>query len=148
MIAVGMDCRAPSIVLSLLLAILLSQHVASAMANDAPPLIDPQVRSALNRGKVRVLVEVRIARGAPEGEVAPREAIASAQSKILSRLAGTRFSLVRQYKTVPFLALEINKDALPILESMGDLVTRVLVDPLITRNGDIGSGPERKGERQ
>lgn len=94
-----------------------------------------------------MLIEVRIVGVQPGAESGGREAIAMAQSRILARLGKTDYSLVRQYTTVPFLLLEISQDALPVLETMGDLVTRVLADPLRSRNGDGGSTPERRGDR-
>lgn len=145
-----MDCRGFSPVASLLLAILLAQHLAvprHAVGDDTGPFIDPEVRSALHRGRARVLVEVRIGAVQPGAGRAVREAIATAQSKILSRLGRTGYTLVRQYTTVPFLLLEISQDALPVLETMGDLVTRVLADPLKSRDGDGGLTPERPGDR-
>lgn len=95
-----------------------------------------------------MLVELRIAGVQPGAGPAAREAIATAQSKILSRLGRTGYTLLRQYKMVPFLLLEISQDALPVLETMGDLVTRVLADPLKSRNGDSGSTPGRSGDRE
>jgi subtilisin family serine protease len=135
---------------SLLMAILLTQDLGvppRAVGSGPPPFIDPEVRNALHRGRARVLIEVRIAGVQPGAESGGREAIAMAQSRILARLGKTDYSLVRQYTTVPFLLLEISQDALPVLETMGDLVTRVLADPLRSRNGDGGSTPERRGDR-
>ena len=51
--------------------------------------------------------------------------IAAAQQAVLGRLSGTSHRLVRQYTSVPLLALEIGADALRALEGMGDLVIRV-----------------------
>jgi hypothetical protein len=47
---------------------------------------------------------------------------------VLARLTGTSYRLVRQYATVPLLALEIGPDALEALEKMGDVVTLVRLD--------------------
>lgn len=100
------------------------------------PVIDPEVRNAVGQGSARVLVELRVTSGTrPEGELptpeavaAQRRAIADARQSILSRLAGTHFSLARQYASVPLLALEIRADALAALETMGDVVARVRAD--------------------
>ena len=65
------------------------------MDANGPPVVDSDVRQAVDKGLARVLVEVRV---------------------------------VRQFETVPFLALEIDADALTALENMGDLVERVVPD--------------------
>lgn len=72
---------------------------------------------------------------APQGEpqqadtVAARHGgITAAQRAVLSRLPATHFSLIRQFETVPFLALEIDSEALRALENMGALVARVMPD--------------------
>jgi len=83
-----------------------------------------------------VIVELRLAAGIkPEGGLpdpaavaTQRRAIVEAQTSVLNRLGGTRFSLIRQYATVPFLALAIGPDALTALETLGDVVARVRED--------------------
>jgi hypothetical protein len=94
------------------------------------PVIDPEVRAAVARGPARVLVELRLPDPAasPGLGSAPGPAIAMAQEAVLRRLSGTLHRLVRQYTTVPLLALEIGPDALRALEAMGDLVVRVRAD--------------------
>lgn len=90
----------------------------------------------MDQGLARVLVEVRPVRAVvPEGEPSkpdtagiPHTAIAAAQGDVLSRLPRNHFSLLRQFETVPFLALDIDADALTALENMGDLVVRVVLD--------------------
>jgi hypothetical protein len=93
------------------------------------PVIDPEVRAAVARGPVRVLVELRlpepVAPATPDAGVARERAIAAARKAVLGRLAGTAHRLVRQYTTIPLLALEIGPDALRALERMSDVVARV-----------------------
>ena len=99
--------------------LLASLIASSSAAADAKPIIDPDVRTQIARGPVRVLVDLEV----------PREsAIAAAQQAVVARLAGTRFRLGRQYATVPMLALEIETDALEALERMPHLVRRVRAD--------------------
>ena len=92
-------------------------------------MIDPEVRAAVAHGAARVLVELRLPapRGAPQSGAASaqEQAIAAARQAVLARLSGTSHRLVRQYTSVPLLALEIGADALQALEGMGDLVARV-----------------------
>ena len=96
-------------------------------ANESSPRIDPEVREATTRGPTRVLVELRMP---PRSDASSSlgSAIASAQRELLSRLPPSHFSVVRRFETVPFLALEIDADALRALENMGDLVTRIVPD--------------------
>lgn len=109
---------------------------APAAGNGPPPLIDQEVRSAIASGSARVIVELRITPGfRPEGELsdasaaaAQRNAIATAQAQILSRLRGSHFRLIHQYDSLPLLALEIGPDALALLETFSDVVVRVLED--------------------
>jgi len=117
-----------------------SQGPASMSAGRSAPLIDPEVRHAAGRGRVRVLVEVRTptptvpegALSSPGGVAGQRAAIASAQVTVLSRLPHGHYSLVHQYGTTPFLALEIDRDALTTLDAMGDIVARVVPDRIMT----------------
>ena len=90
-------------------------------------MIDPEVRAATMSGRARVLVELRLPESLPRpgGAAAQERAIAAAQQVVLGRLSGTAHRLVRQFTSVPLLALEIGADALRALEGMGDAVIRV-----------------------
>lgn len=94
------------------------------------PVIDPEVRTATAQGPARVLVELRLPGGAspPTDALAQSRAVAAAQQVVLARLASAPHRLVRQYTSVPLLALEIGAAALLALEGMGDVVTRVRAD--------------------
>jgi hypothetical protein len=114
------------------------------MAQGRPPaVIDPAVRTEIQRGSARVIVRLRLPAGfRPEGELpgpaavaAQRGAIAAGQQAVLSRLSGTGFTVARTYATTPFLALEVRPDALAALERMGDLVVRVSRDELAAPSG-------------
>lgn len=102
----------------------------------SPPVIDPAVRSAVSGGPSRVIIELRIAPAfKPEGDLpdpaavaTQRQAIARAQSELLGRLTGTKFSVSRLYDGLPMMSLEIGGEALSRLEASGDLVARVLAD--------------------
>jgi hypothetical protein len=97
---------------------------------DGGPVIDPEVRTAVGRGPARVLVELRMPEPAPGAAPAREAAIAAARHAVLARLSGTTYRLVRDYTSVPLLALEIGPDALQALEAMGDLVARVRAEAL------------------
>jgi len=108
--------------------------VATAQGAEERVTIDPEVLQAVSGGSARVLVELRVPSMRPEGALNPeaaraqRQAIAAAESAVLSRLSGSRFSLIRGYETVPLLLLEVHDDAVRALEGMGDVVTRVRLD--------------------
>ena len=90
-------------------------------------MIDPELRGALNRSPTRVLVELRMPSNFDTGS-ASGSAIAFAQREVLSRLPPSHFSVIRRFETVPFLALEIDAEALRALENMGALVMRIVPD--------------------
>jgi hypothetical protein len=100
---------------------------ARRAASEEAPVIDSEVRAATASGRARVLVELRLSGAVrpPGGAAAQERVIAAAQQAVLGRLSGTPHRLVRQYTSVPLLALEIGADALRALEGMGDLVIRV-----------------------
>lgn len=110
--------------------------------------IDGRVEAAVGRGRARVIVELRLPGGvAPEGELgsaarvdAQRRAIAAAQATVLSRLAGTDFTLVRRFGSVPLLTLEIGASALAGLRAMGDVVARVMPEAVIPPAPPPGAG--------
>lgn len=111
---------------TLLLALSGGRVVRAAPSES--PVIDPEVRAAVLRGSARVLVELRLpgpSASAPDAGSARERAIATARQAVLARLAGTSHRLVRQYTSIPLLALEIGPDALQALEGMSDLVVRV-----------------------
>jgi hypothetical protein len=97
---------------------------AQLAGSPAGPRIDPEVRTRLQTGPVRVLVELRVdAAGDPA-------AIARAQDAVLARLPREHATVARRYASIPLLALEIDQAALPALESMTDSVAAVKLDGL------------------
>jgi hypothetical protein len=81
-------------------------------------VIDPEVRAAIARGPTRVLVELRLpdpAGSAPETVSARAETITAARQAVVAQLAGRTYRVLRQYTTVPLLALEIGPDALQVI---------------------------------
>ena len=97
-----------------------SAHDASA----AGPAVDPDVRRQLISGRSRVLVELRVNAG---GDAV---AIAVAQERVLAALPPGRANVARRYTSLPLLAVDIDAEALRILEGLGDVVVRVRVDPM------------------
>ena len=79
-------------------------------------------QKASAEGTVRVIVQLRVS-ALPEGELSSaeavasqRRAIASAQSAVLTELAGTSYRVMRIFETIPFLALDVSPGALQALE--------------------------------
>jgi hypothetical protein len=123
------------------LGLLLVAMLGAACAPTGPRVaVDAGVEAAVARGRSRVLVRLRLADGLGT-DPTQRQAIAAAQATVLSRLAGTDFTLVRRFETVPFLALEVGPSALAALGTMGDVVLGVVPDALSPPAG--GSHPGR-----
>jgi hypothetical protein len=99
-----------------------------------PTLVSPEVRRLVAGGPTRVLVELCLA-AQPGAASPPVEAIAAAQDALLRRLPGTGASLVRRYRTIPWVALQVDIDGLAALEAMGDLVVRVSPDSTVRPSG-------------
>ncbi len=100
-----------------------------------PTLVPPEVRRLVAGGPTRILVELCLATQ-PGVAAPPVEAIAAAQDALLSQLPGTGVSVVRRYRTIPWLALEIDAGGLAALEAIGDLVARVSLDSTARPNGE------------
>ncbi len=118
--------------------VLASLAVAPALAQVT---IAPDVIDALAAGRARVIVELALVREfTPEGELSEqlaqgqRAAIAAAQQDVLDALDASDSRLVRRPTTVPFLALEIGSEALPILNDLSSRISRILLDSTATTN--------------
>jgi subtilisin len=87
-----------------------------------------------NNGRARVIVEVRLPGSfVPEGKLATwahvaaqRTSLGSARSRVLSQLRG--HTVLRQFESVPYIALEVDADALRVLEGATADVRRVVED--------------------
>ncbi|MGH7339142.1 MAG: S8 family serine peptidase, partial [Candidatus Rokuibacteriota bacterium] len=108
-----------------------------ASADDR--VVSTEVRNRIaNDGRARVIVELRMpGTFVPEGELPTpvhvalqRANLTSAQQQVLSRLTGRGHRVVHQFQTAPFLALEVEADALAELEASSFHVSRVIEDTL------------------
>jgi len=79
-------------------------------------------QKAYDEGAVRVIVRLWVS-VLPEGDLSgaeavasQRRAIASAQSAVLTELAGASYRVIRTFETIPFLALDVSPGALQALE--------------------------------
>lgn len=79
------------------------------------------IAQAQARGRLRVIVGVRVPTYKPEGKLdaraaqAQRASIVQAQSALLSQLAIYNVRVTHRFTTIPYLALEVNADALQAL---------------------------------
>jgi len=98
----------------------------SGGAQSVPPAVDPAVRTSLQAGRARVIVELRVPAG---WDPAARDAaIARAQDAVLARLPRSHASVARRYASIPMLALEVDGSGLAALEAMADAVVSVQAD--------------------
>ena len=100
-------------------ALMLTPHLCHSNETIVP---DALRQKASAEGAVRVIVQLRVS-ALPEGELSgaeavasQRRAIASAQSAVLTKLAGTSHRVIRTFESIPFLALEVSPGALQALE--------------------------------
>ena len=102
----------------------------------APPAIRQR---AARDGRVRVLVQFRspsdrhIAEGFlpnAEARVAQRRALAATRGRVLGALPSAGRRLLRQFATVPYVALELTPSALTALEASNDVV-RIMEDDIL-----------------
>jgi subtilisin len=81
---------------------------------------------AQTEGTARVIVQLNVPTQ-PDGQLvaaaaqAQRAAIAATQNRATNGLAGTTFRLMRQFETIPFVALEVAPDALAALAQSPDV---------------------------
>ena len=125
--------------------VLAAAHASAVQPATGPPAGGPvsvskAVRDRLREeGNVRVLVELRLGRGAfvSEGRLdrasvaAQRRDIADKQTRVLERLDSKPHRLARRFSSVPFVALEVESDGLRELENARELVGRVVVDDVV-----------------
>ena len=111
---------------------------ASARESAAAERVPPALRNRALQGPIRVIVELDQS-GAPQGPegamassaiAARRARIAAAQGQVLGRLRGLSHRVLHQYRTVPYLALEVDSQALTELEATAT-VRRVFEDRLL-----------------
>jgi len=90
-------------------------------------------------GRIRVIVELALpdsflpeaSRPGPAAVNGQRQAIGARAARVLANLAPGSFRPIRQYQTVPYVALEVTPAALDALETMGGDVTRVTEDTIL-----------------
>jgi subtilisin family serine protease len=107
------------------IAFLLGLGAATATAGVVPEAVTDKAARA---GSVRVIVQLRAAT-LPEGKIESAEAVASQRQGIaamrgaaLAELAGTGHRTIREFATIPFVALEVAPDAIAALAASPNVV--------------------------
>jgi subtilisin family serine protease len=121
------------------LVILLLTLVVFSQGNTQPTRaqsnrdISTLIAKAQAQGRVRVIVGLRLATYKPEGRLdvraaqAQRASIAQAQNALLNQLAAHNARVTRRFTTIPYLALEVNANALQALANIAN-VTNIRED--------------------
>ena len=122
------------------LALIATIRATSAMAGMVPEALWDR---AAREGTVRVIVRFRVTT-TPEGELESADAVASQRQDIaamryagLAELAGTSHRTVREFATIPFVALEVAPDAIAALEASPNVVgveEDRLLSPLLSQS--------------
>jgi len=99
-------------------------------AGKATAGVVPEVlyEKASSEGLVRVIVQLRVTT-IPEGHLestnavaSQRQGIAGRRSKLMTELAATRYRMIREFETIPFVALEVSRDALLAFDASPNIV--------------------------
>ena len=104
----------------------------AATASSSEKVAEEIVTRALSDGSVLVLVGLKVPWQLEEGLsdnalLTQRRAIDAVQNNLLAELSGTQYAVVRRYREIPGIALEVGSDALAVLKKSGT-VTNVLPD--------------------
>jgi subtilisin family serine protease len=111
------------------------------------------LQKAWNQGKVRVIVELGGVGALPEGQLLSHAAVTAQRGRIVSDQSALRFALrglrhrvLREFKTIPYVGLEVDHDALRVLDSLPGLATRVhedvLLQPMLVESGPLIKAPD------
>jgi hypothetical protein len=124
--------RTQSLLWASCLTLLLSATGPAAVAQTGGKIPREVIDHAAAYGTVLVLVGLNVpwqmeSTLNEDAVRAQREAISSVQSNLLSELTGTKHAIVRRYKEVPGIALEVGADALAALARSATVVN-VLID--------------------
>ena len=134
--------KRPVVVAALLAAVALWPALASA--GTLTPIVGGGLRAkAQARGSVRVLVQLRTA-GNSDGQAVPftdgDSAVAPARRSIERDLAGRRWSLEREFPSVPIVAMEVSRDALEALalsQGVAAIVEDRLEKPMLAESAPM-----------
>ena len=147
----GTRLRAISSCFAIALALLV---VSGAVAEESGRAVRAELlQKAWTRGKVRVIVELGQVGAVPEGRLLSHAAVAAQRGRIASdraalrtALRGLRHRVLREFKTVPYVGLEVDHDTLRVLDALPGLATRVhediLLRPTLAQSGPLIKAPD------
>jgi subtilisin len=125
----SIDGHGPRWAVRLLLGVWLSLILVARQGNAAAEGVPRELyQKAFSEGSVRVIAQLRVhttAEGHLEGAQAVRSQrndIASVRSTVLAELGGSSHRKIREFETIPFVALEVGLDALSKLEESMNVV--------------------------
>jgi subtilisin len=121
----------------------------------AEPTVVPAglMQKAMSAGRVRVIVQLGGIGAQPEAALPSAAAVAGqrqmigfVQSAVSRGLRPTSHRVTRQFRTIPYMALEVGPDGLRTLDSMRGLVTAVHEDrvfrPMLEQSGPLVQAPQ------
>jgi subtilisin family serine protease len=121
-------------------ALLLGIGVGTATAGLVPQALYDKVA---REGSVRVIVQLGVTTS-PEGELesadavaSQRQGVATMRAAVLAELAGTGYRTIREFETIPFVALEVAPEALSALEvspNVAGVEEDRLLSPLLSQS--------------
>ena len=111
------------------------------------------LQKAWDKGNVRVIVELGGVGAVPEGQLLSQAAVTSQRGRIgsdqatlRSALRGLHHRVLREFKTVPYVGLEVDYDTLRVLDSLPGLATRVhedmLLRPMLAQSAPLIKAPD------
>ena len=122
---------------------------APSMAGRPTPQISEAIQSQIRpNGWVRILVELKLpSRAVPEASLknltavlAQRQIISSRRARLLAKLPAGSYRVVREYLTIPYVAMDVTTSSVAILADSASDVEAVLPDAL-ARPDLADSGP-------
>ena len=102
--------------------ILSSPALLEAQQTDRPKIDKGTLEKVQEKGTVRVMVMLNVP-AVPEGhlsepeKVIQRNSIAAAKKTVVAELTGTKFKVIREFDAVPLISLEVDANALSVLET-------------------------------
>ena len=131
------------ITLSLAAGVLASGDQQGPPAQGQRPVVPPGLRDkAVQNGNVRVIAALRLRGGSPQAEALlargggpqavsmQRQDIADARGRVIAQVAAAGGRETRRFQTLPFVALEVNANALDALGASPD-VLELLADNVL-----------------
>jgi hypothetical protein len=117
----GVNMKKRSLLYILLAVLIVLTRIGAAQQPKLPKISPDLWQKTQEKGFIRVIVELNVPWRVSkplnkEAELAQRQMIADTQDRVLAELARTRYKVNRRFEIVPALAMEVEPDALVILD--------------------------------